>query len=140
MVLGTFTTTSPCHPSLWFHSHTRIHPSHHALCSLPTREQRRSFIKCVMSPMALSSLGFNSSFFQLASVRGTVAVAAGGGGKRRCVTTQRFTNMGHQEGVAGQLQDIHAVLLVISQATSNKGLGRKPRIIISLLRNSSVII
>lgn len=65
---------------------------------LQSREQRRSFIKCVMSPR-LSSLGFYSSFFQVASVGGTAAEAAGGGGKRRCqrcaTVAQGFSNMGH---------------------------------------------
>lgn len=37
---------------------------------------------------------------------------------------QGFSNVRHQEGVAGQLQHVHAVLLVISQATSDEGLQR----------------
>lgn len=48
--------------------------------------------------MALSSLGFSSSFFQPFSDGGT-AVAAGGGGKRGCqgcaAAAQGFSNMGH---------------------------------------------
>lgn len=71
---------------------------------------------------------FLIGFFRLASVGGTAAVAAGGGGERRChgcaVAAQGFTDMGHEEGVVSQLQNIHTVLLVISQATSNEGLWK----------------
>lgn len=74
--------------------------------------------------VASSSLGFSSSFWQLASDGGT-AIAAGSGGKRRCqgcAASQGFSNVGHEEGIAGQLKHVHTVLLVISQATSNEGL------------------
>lgn len=52
-------------------------------------------------------------------------MAAGCGGKGRCqgrTVAQSFSNMGHEEGVAGQLQHIQAVLLVVGQASANKGL------------------
>lgn len=55
-----------------------------------------SSVECLR--VALSSLGFSSSFFQPFSDGGT-AVAARGGGKRRCqgcaAAAQGFSNMGH---------------------------------------------
>lgn len=71
----------------------------------------------------------SSSFFRLLSDGGN-AVAGGGGmrvGRRRgrgqsSTAAQGFSDVRHQEGVAGQLQHVHAVLLVISQATSDEGL------------------
>lgn len=71
----------------------------------------------------------SSSFFRLLSDGGT-AVAGGGRvwvGRRRgrgqsSTAAQGFSDVRHQEGVAGQLQHIHAVLLVVSQATSDEGL------------------
>lgn len=83
-----------------------------------------------MSPRGFVRAGvlFQVSFSSF-SVGGTAAVAAGGGGKWRCqgcaAAAQGFSNMGHQEGVAGQLQHVHAVLFMIGQATSNEGLGRE---------------
>lgn len=71
------------------------------------------------------ALGFCSSFFQLARIGGTAAVAAGGGRNGRCwrcAAAQGFSDVGHEEGVTGQLQHIHPVLFVVSQATSNEGL------------------
>lgn len=73
--------------------------------------------------MALSSLGSSSSFSQTFSDGGTAV--AGGGGKRSGqggAAAQGFSNVRQQEGVARQLQHVHTVLLVISQATSNEGL------------------
>lgn len=71
----------------------------------------------------------SSSFFRLLSDGGT-AVAGGGRvwlGRRRgrgqsSTAAQGFSDVRHQEGVAGQLQHVHAVLLVVSQATSDEGL------------------
>lgn len=52
-----------------------------------------------------------------------MAAGCGGKGRRRERTVaQGFSNMGHEEGVAGQLQHIQAVLLVVGQASANKGL------------------
>lgn len=54
-------------------------------------------------------------------------MAAGCGGKGRSqgrTVAHSFSNMGHEEGVAGQLQHIQAVFLVIGQASANKGLRR----------------
>lgn len=52
-------------------------------------------------------------------------MAAGCGRKGGCqgrTVAQSFSNMGHEEGVASQLQHIQAVFLVIGQASANKGL------------------
>lgn len=78
--------------------------------------------------MAVPSLRSSSSFSQMFSDGGTAV--ARGGGKRRSkggAAAQGFSNVRHQEGVARQLQHVHAVLLVISQATSNEGLQEKKK-------------
>lgn len=78
--------------------------------------------------MAMSSLGSSFSLSQTFSDGGTAV--AGGGGKRRGkggAAAQGFSNVRHQEGVARQLQHVHAVLLMISQATSNEGLQEKKK-------------
>lgn len=84
-----------------------------------------SSVECLRA--AVSSLG-SSSFSKTFSDGGTAV--AGGGWKRRGkggTAAQGFSNVRHQEGVARQLQHVHAVLLVISQATSNEGLQEKKK-------------
>lgn len=102
------------------------------------RAKRRIPVKCGASRREASCrvcAGVPSScFFRPLSDGGTVV--AGGGGVRVGVGRGRgrgqsstaakgFSDVRHQEGVAGQLQHVHAVLLVISQATSNEGLQQE---------------
>lgn len=65
----------------------------------------------------------------LPSVGGTAVVGAGGGGRgrgqRRAAGGQGLADMGHEEGVAGQLQHIHAFLFAVGQAATDEGLGGK---------------
>lgn len=101
-VVGTFTTTSPHHyPSFWFHSHFhtfRFPPSHHALCSLATKRAKEEFQRVCNVSMWLCLHRVLNPDFRLPSFGGIAAVAAGGGGNRRChgcVAAQGLSNMGH---------------------------------------------
>lgn len=98
-------------------------PSHHALCFLAMKRAKEELHQgCNVSTWLW---GFVLVSFSLARIGGTAAVAAGGGRNGRCwrcAAAQGFSDVGHEEGVTGQLQHIHPVLFVVSQATSNEGL------------------
>lgn len=99
-VVGTLTTTSPPPPSFWFHSHLwdPCIPS----CSLLSHNQeskKEEFHQvCNIFAWLRPRWGFIPVAFSLASVGGTAAVAAGGGGKSGCqrrAAGRGFSNMGH---------------------------------------------
>lgn len=118
MAVGMFATQLHHLPPFWFKSH--FYDPRSLLCDQESKGGGfSSSVDCLR--VAVSSLGSSSSFSQAFSDGGTAV--AGGGGKRRGqggAAAQGFSNVRQQEGVACQLQDVHAVLLVISQATSNE--------------------
>lgn len=115
--VDTWTPLAPWPFGFNSHSDNRCGPSR----SFPFRRAKGIFISSGTPPCGGP---FPSSAAHQVS-DGGAAVAAGCGGKGRRqgrAVAHGFSNMGHEEGVAGQLQHIQAVLLVIGQASANKGL------------------